>query len=168
MKKTKSLKIYLLVLLAITLIGCQSASDVESNATQEVKNTPKTSEIQQLKAEEVMNAFKKANLPIEKEVVFTEEDDPNKLLGRPNQYSGKVSWNDKRVEALTPEQRDMTIEVFKSDDDLENRRKYVETVTKSMSALAEYQYVHKNVLLRLNHKLTPKQAKEYENVLKSL
>lgn len=117
MKNTKFLRIYLLVLLAVTLIGCQSGNNVKPNATQEVKNIPKTSEIQQLKTEEVMNAFNKANLPIEKEVLFTEEDDPNKLLGRPNQYSGKASWNDKRVKALTPEQRDMTIEVFTSDDD---------------------------------------------------
>jgi len=62
----------------------------------------------------------------------------------------------------------MTVEVFASTEDLENRRKYVESVTKTMSPLAEYQYVHKNTLLRLNHKLTPQQAAEYEKVLKSL
>ena len=153
---------------AFLLSGCQSSQTVTPVANQEIKTATTFTPPQSLKAEEVLNALKAANLPIEKELVFTAEDDPNKLLGRPNQYTGKASWNDKRVEPLTPKDRSMTVEVFASTEDLENRRKYVESVTKAMSPLAEYQYVHKNALLRLNHKLTPQQAAEYEKVLKSL
>jgi hypothetical protein len=123
---------------------------------------------QNLTAEDVLNALKAAKLPIEKEIVYMEENDPNKLLGRPNQYVGKANWNDARVEPLTPDDRSMTVEVFASAEDLENRRKYVEAIGKSMSPLAQYQYAHKNALLRLSHKLTPQQAAEYEKVLKSL
>src|SRR5699024_7336831 len=30
--------------------------------------------------------------------VFDEEDDPNKQLGRPNQYVSKISWADERID----------------------------------------------------------------------
>lgn len=153
---------------AFWLSGCQSSQTVAPIANQETKTAATSTPSQNLTAEEILNALKTANLPIEKELVFTAENDPNKLLGRPNQYTGKASWNDKRIEPLTSDSKSMTVEVFASAEDLKNRRKYVEGVTKAMSPLAEYQYVHKNALLRLNHKLTPQQAAEYEKVLKSL
>lgn len=169
MKLSKlSIFYFAFLIVAFSHFGCQSSQSVAPVNNQEDKTEVASTPLQTLKAEEVLNAFKAANLPIEKELLFTAEDDPNKLLGRPNQYTGKASWNDKRVEPLTPDDRSMTVEVFASTDDIENRRKYVESVTKSISPLAVYQYVHKNALLRLSHKLTPTQAAEYEKVLKSL
>ena len=153
---------------ALWLSGCQSSQTVAPVANQETKSVTASTPVQSLNAEDVLNTLKAAKLPIEKELVFTAENDPNKLLGRPNQYTGKASWNDKRVEPLTADDRSMTVEIFASGEDLENRRKYVESVTKAMSPLAQYQYVHKNALLRLSHKLTPQQVAEYEKVLKSL
>ncbi len=153
---------------ALSFSGCQSSQTVTPVANQETKSVTASTPVQNLNAEDVLNALKAAKLPIEKELVFTAENDPNKLLGRPNQYTGKASWNDKRVEPLTADDRSMTVEVFASGEDLENRRKYVEAIGKSMSPVAQYQYVHKNALLRLSHKLTPQQATDYEKVLKSL
>jgi hypothetical protein len=143
---------------AVTLGACQSfaCNTGVSNLNSQTATTPASS--QPIKAEDILDALKAAKVPIEKEIVYTPETDPNNLLGRPNQYVGKASWNDKR--APKSDDRDMTVEVFASKEDLENRRRYVETVTKLMSPLAEYQYVHKNALIRLNHKLTPQQAAE--------
>jgi len=121
-----------------------------------------------LRAEDVLNALKGAKIPIVEEVTYSPETDPNKLLGRPHQYIGKASWTDARAKGSLPDDRTMTVEVFASTEDLENRRRYVEAVTKTMSPLAEYQFVHKNALLRLNHTLTPKEASQYESVLKAL
>ena len=151
---------------AITLGACQSVAcnTGGSNLSSQTATTPSPS--QPIKAEDILDALKRAKVPIEKEIVYAPETDPNNLLGRPNQYVGKASWNDKR--APKTDDRDMTVEVFASKEDLENRRRYVETVTKLMSPLAEYQYVHKNALIRLNHKLTPQQAAEYETILRSL
>lgn len=121
----------------------------------------------ELTAERVINALIESGLPIAGSVVYTEETDPNKLLGRPGQYKGKVSWRDQR-DNQNSDGLEYTVEVFSSAEDLEKRRKYVEAISRSLSALAEYQFVHKNALLRLHHNLTPKQAAEYEKVLKSL
>ena len=166
--KVVRLRIALALLSLILLASCQSPKVTAPASGQEAKSVATPTPNQNLNAEDVLNALKAAKLPIEKDIVYTAENDPNKLLGRPNQYIGKANWNDKRVEPLTPDDRSMTVELFASAEDLENRRKYVEAVSKSISPLAQYQYVHKNALLRLSHKLTPQQASEYEKVLKSL
>ena len=150
---------------SLVLFGCQSqTTKLAATATPTPTPTPK----QQLTADDVLGAFKEAKLPIEDDVVFTDETDPNKLLGRPHQYIGKASWNDTRGYKSTTGDRNMTVEVFANSEDLENRRQYVDEITKRVAVLAEYQFVHKNALLRLHHALTPKQAAEYERVLKSL
>lgn len=156
----------LLLLAAVT--ACQSPPAAAPAPNREAKAVATPTPQENLTAETVLDAVKAAKLPVEKETVYTAESDPNKLMGRPNQYTGKASWNDARVESLTPDDRSMTVEVFSSAEDLENRRRYVEAIGKSMSPLAQYLYVHKNALLRLSHKLTPQQAAEYEKVLKSL
>jgi len=156
-----------ILLCVIAFSGCQSPQNMA--VVNQDNNVPAASALKQtLTAEDILTALKTSKLPIEKEIAYTAENDPNKLLSRPNQYIGKANWNDKRVDALTPDERSMTVEVFASAEDLESRRKYVENIGKAMSALTQYQYVHKNALLRLDHKLTPEQAAEYEKVFKSL
>jgi hypothetical protein len=156
-----------LVAALLALAGCRpaevSAPAADSGAKPSASPTP-----DRLTAEAVLAALKAAGLPVEREIVYTTETDPNKLLGRPNQYTGKASWSDRRVGEPRPDERSMTVEVFASAEDLEGRRRYVETIGKALSPLAQYQFAHKNALLRLNHDLTPQQASEYERVLKGL
>jgi hypothetical protein len=159
--------LFTILVCVVGFSGCQSPQNTPV-ANQDNKTSTASASKQTLTAEVILNALKTAKLPIEKEIAYTAENDPNKLLGRPNQYTGKANWSDKRVEALTPDERSMTVEIFATAEDLENRRKYVENIGKSMSALTQYQYVHKNALLRLDHKLTPEQAAEYEKIFKSL
>lgn len=122
-----------------------------------------------LSAKGIFESLKKKGLPIVKECFYTEETDPNRLLGRPGQYTGKVNWHDERdTENGQDKALNYTVEVFALEKDLERRRKYIEAITNSASVFAEYQYVHKNALLRIHHNLTPKQAAEYEKALKSL
>lgn len=103
--------------------------------------------------------------------------DPNKLLGRPSQYIAKMNFNDKRIEPSKAEKQslkemelsfnDCTVEIFTNSEELETRRKYIAAFAKH-GIFAQYIYVNKNALLRLDKKLTPEQAKEYETVFKSL
>ncbi|MGW4042965.1 hypothetical protein [Streptomyces sp. NPDC004721] len=99
----------------------------------------------------------------------TEENDPNNLLGRPNQYTSKITFTDSRIKPADVEgtdkgavERGGAIEVFASPEDAQARAKYIESVTKSMPTLAEYDYVHGSILVRVSHYLTPKQAAEYK------
>ena len=149
------------------LTGCQSpqpAVPVSNNTAP----TPVVTPITNLRAEDIVQAFKAAGLPISGDIVYSEESDPNNLLGRPNQYTGKASWNDTRIERVSPDDRENTVEVFASTEDLENRRRYVEAIGRSASVFAQYYYVHKNAFLRLSHKITPQQAAEYERVFRGL
>lgn len=105
----------------------------------------------------------------------TAENDPNHLLGRPNQYTSKITFEDSRVspaDVSGTEKGDVdrggSIEVFGSPTDAEARAKYIQAVTKSMSALAEYDYVHGKVLVRVSHYLTPKQAAAYKSAANEL
>lgn len=124
-------------------------------------------------AEEIANELKTRISSVGNIVAYTEETDLNDLLGRPNQYTSKATFQDTRLEQinlnnefLTEEERKEptggTIEVFNNKDDMLNRKKYIESITSSISALSEYIYAEGNVLLRLEHELTPEQAKEYE------
>ncbi|MFI7399681.1 hypothetical protein ACIBW9_04200 [Streptomyces sp. NPDC049541] len=99
----------------------------------------------------------------------TAENDPNHLLGRPNQYTSKVTFTDSRIKATDVTgtekgdvERGGAIEVFSSPADATARAKYIQAVTKAMPALTEYDYVNGTVVLRVSHYLTPAQAATYK------
>jgi hypothetical protein len=124
-------------------------------------------------ADEVLQELKDRDLPIGKSVAYTAKNDPNDLLGRPNQYTSKVMFKDNRLnpDPIANEfdvQNGGSIEVFEDEDDAIARAKYLKNLTKSLSPLAEYSYRKGTVLLRLSHRLTPDQAAEYEDALKDV
>lgn len=98
-------------------------------------------------------------------VVFTAETDPNKFLGRPGQYIGKVSWKDPRAP-----REDATIEVFPDAASLQARFVYIDAIMKSSPMFLQWMFRNETrlALLRLPKDLTPDQAKEYENWLSKL
>jgi hypothetical protein len=105
----------------------------------------------------------------------TAANDPDHLLGRPNQYTSKVTFSDSRIKASDvagTAKGDVTrggeIEVFADPASAAARAKYIETVTKSLPALAEYDYVHGAVLVRVSMLLTPAQAGEYKTAANGL
>lgn len=105
----------------------------------------------------------------------TAADDPNHLLGRPNQYTSKVTFTDLRIKAADVSgtekgavERGGAIEVFADPADAKARAKYIQAVTKSMPALSEYDYVHGTALVRVSHYLTPDQATVYKEAFDKL
>lgn len=101
---------------------------------------------------------------------YDETSDPNKLLGRPHQYTAKAVWTDSRSGETGEPGTDTggTVEIFATPEDCDKRAKYVDSVTSAVSALSEYDYKKPFVLVRLTHKLAPSQAKEYEAALNAL
>ena len=123
-------------------------------------------------AEAIVAALKAAGLPITGVQVYTAESDPNALLGRPGQYTGKANFT---VDGI-PEERRRTdrpfdivnggaVEVFSTVADLESRKTYLDAFR---SLAPEYTIPHGTVLLRLSYALTPDQAATYEAALKAL
>jgi len=124
-------------------------------------------------ADEVLQGLKEKDLPIGESVAYTAANDPNDLLGRPNQYTSKVNFKDTRLNPHSvvdkfDVQNGGSIEVFENQDDAIARKNYVESIRKVFAPAAEYTYREGTVVLRLSHQLTPKQAAEYENALKDV
>lgn len=122
-----------------------------------------------LTIEEIIGIFVEAGLPITEIIYYTEETDPNELLGRPNQYVEKANWTDNRISSLQDGvQAGGSIELFLNPTNMLARKDYLESVTQIMSMTVEYAYSNGNILLRLSHSLTPTQAQEYESILMSI
>lgn len=105
----------------------------------------------------------------------TAENDPNHLLGRPSQYTSKITFSDSRISADDVSGTDKgdvdrggAIESFATAPDAKARAEYIQAVTKSMPALSEYDYVQGTTLVRVSHYLTPKQAGEYKAAVANL
>jgi len=148
--------------LMISLLGCGSSSTVATPST----SAPAKEAVQPAKvitAEGIGNSIK-ANIPtMSGVVVYTEDTDTNKLLGRPNQYTSKVSFADTRTEQLSKDYpTGGSVEVFANPQDAKTRETYVDGISKSSSMFTQYLYLKGNVLLRIDGALTPTQAKEYE------
>ncbi len=117
--------------------------------------------------------LKGQGLPIRKVETYTEENDPNKLLGRPGQYVGKANFRDRRAEDDGASDLDVSeggsVEVFASEDEADKRTAYVEAIGQSgVGPFAEYDYRRGRVLLRVAGGLTPKQARQYEAALEKV
>ena len=156
----------IIVLIAVGVYFAYSKMSSKETATEGTKK-------EELTAESIANQLKEKNSNVGKIVVYTSETDLNELLGRPNQYTSKVTFEDTRLEQknkdnefLSEEEKNEptggTIEVFSNEEDMKNRKEYIESISSQASIFAEYSYSKGNALLRLDKELTPEQAKEYE------
>ncbi len=165
-KALKNLHCLVFLIFCITVFcSCQNS---QSNIISEGKSDKTFKVENKLKAVEVIAAFKKANLPIDKIEYFTSETDFEKLLGKPNQYVEKVGWIDTRIKENS---RDNfvggAIEVFDTEDLLQKRIRSRKENEKSFG-IENYYVVHKNVLLILDSLLMPQQVSDYEKTFSSL
>jgi hypothetical protein len=107
--------------------------------------------------------------------VITEDNDSNKLIGRPHEYTSKVTFKDSRIpvgDTSSFKAGDVelggAVEVFATPADAAARAKYIQTATASLPALAEYDYVHGDVLVRVSHFIKPGLAKGYDQAVASI
>lgn len=151
MKRTISL--LLIAVMCLVMAGCGGKTEKKINM-----NT--------MTAEEIIQVIKDKGLPVGTVVSYTAETDTNNLLGKPNQYTSKVNFEDTRIKDNKPDDPlGGTIEVFNNKQDASARKKYIEDVTKDRPVLQQYMYLCDNILLRIENRLTIDQAKEYADVL---
>lgn len=100
-------------------------------------------------------------------IAYTADTDPNKLLGRPAQYVGKVNWTDPRAPA---QKQQATVEIFADDASMQARFTYLDGILKSSPLFLQYMYRNdaRRLIVRVPKELTPTQAAEYESWLKTL
>lgn len=126
----------------------------------------------ELDAAGVIQALIKQGMPATLTVTYDESSDPNKLLGRPNGYTSKASFADRRVDsskvpAAKPGDVELggSVEVFASADEAEARAAYIQEIGKKLPMLGEYNYVKGPVVVRVSKELTPTDAQPYEGAL---
>lgn len=160
---------------AFTVAGC-SSSDPTPARTAAPSSTPKADDKPNaLAAEQVSDQLAKAIPSFKTFRVYTEADDPNKLMGRPGGYTSKTAFYDSRIskDAALGERDDAiirggSVEVFESAELATKRYEYVKAIAESSSLFTEYDYVSGTALLRVSKELTPSQAREYEAALKQI
>lgn len=101
-----------------------------------------------------------ARVPGSKLVQYTEDNDPNSLLGRPNGYSdgANIQW----LMCDDPPSVDCgaVVEVWGSEGKAIARAKYIQGVLSDNPALgSEYAYVKGKTLIRVSGTVKPSQAK---------
>lgn len=106
--------------------------------------------------------LKTVGLPIGNIIVYTAENDPNKILGRPNQYTSTVEFVDTTLEQIGDSPVGGNVEVFSNAKDAESRKIYIDSFGSS-PLFAEYSYINGSTLLRLDLSLTPAQAEKYKS-----
>jgi hypothetical protein len=77
---------------------------------------------------QVVTALKRAGLPIGAVRYYTARSDPNKLLGRPFQYTGKATFHDRRISRAGDTfevDNGGSVETFSNTSDASRRFKYV-------------------------------------------
>jgi hypothetical protein len=114
----------------------------------------------------VITALRHAGLPVGRVRYYTPVSDPNKLLGRPGQYTGKANFRDRRIRSTGFEVDDGgSVETFTNKGDAKRRFDYISAIAKS-PLFSEYDYLEGTVFLRVSHKLTPAQANAYERAFR--
>lgn len=173
MKKTSYILYALVLLTLLSACGAQStpAASIPTKAapTATPTPTPKT-------ATDLITALKAKGLPIGEIFTVTADNDVNKLLGRPGQYTSKVMFKDTSVKiayinhtgAAINVSDGGSIEVCDTITDAQNRFKYIQAISKSSSMFAEYEYLNGTAILRVSSQLTPAQAKVYETAFKQI
>lgn len=127
------------------------------------------SELTTMTAEQVVQAFIDAGFPIDNVITYTAETDVNHFLGRPNQYTSKTNFADTRADQYSVDNPvGGTVEVFNNASDAKKRYDYVSGITDDPGPFFQYSYLFENVYLRIDGKLSPEQAEDYENAFKTL
>jgi len=146
------------MLLCLCLVGCSSTATITTK----------------LAAAQICEQMQKDGLPITHVFAYMADNDTNKLLGKPNQYTSKVSFVDNRYSGDYDEaskESDFeaagfsyigTIEVFDNKDDMQKRYDYVNGFIKQGGIWVQYIYNTDTAILRLDTDLTSDQAKEYQ------
>jgi len=151
-----------------TTVSTTTEKPVETTVeTTKQTSAPTTAKKVTLTAEQIVQKFVDASLPVSNIVVFDESTDPNSLLGRPNQYTSKANFSDPAHEESDPAVPDNTVEVFSNSKDAQNRAAYVKEVSSAMSYLAQYIYCIDRYVLRLHHDILPSDAAKYEAAFKA-
>lgn len=144
--------------------GSTSKKDAAAVTTTTAAPTTTTAAAPKTKtATQIVDGLRAAGLPVGAVEVYDSSNDPNELLGRPGQYTGKASFADTRIGTeVDGVDGGGDVETFDDEASLTKRFEYLSLVADKPPLGGWYQYKAGNAILRVPYALTPEQAKEYE------
>lgn len=120
-------------------------------------------------AAQIVSELQEAGYPIDEVEEYTENNDPDDLLGRPGQYIQKIIFSDMRFDqSVSDSQIGGSIEIFKNSSDCKKRADYISDNIDSSPIAAEYSYQFDSVLLHLSKELPPEEAEAYSVAVKGI
>lgn len=165
------------VLLVIALAGCgdpEPAAQLVPGSTGTSAAAPNEVPAAAMDALAVIEALKKAKLPVTNIAEQDENTDPNDKLGRPGGYTSRASADVPGGNAEADKysiDRGLVVEVFATVEDADARSKYIQETLKATQILGtEYHYrgKDKRILVRITGDVKPSQAKKFESVAATL
>lgn len=164
------------VALLAMLSGCSSSAGSGSTKTVTVRvsavGTPVPPVAVPTDATTVLAKLTAAGLPISNTAVQDENTDPNNLIGRPNEYTSRASFDvpggDTGGDRYSVD-RGGVIEVFRATADASTRVAYIQGLLKKSPILGtEYDYQAGPVLVRIAGKVKPSVAAKFQQALATL
>ena len=149
------------------LLGCLVFAGCSSSPGTQTSKSPVPSQSSSQVPLETASDYANALMPlipsVQKIVVFTENNDPNNLIGRPNGYESAATMFDERLKGSRLGVDDgATVEVYKNSTAARARFKYIDGIQKSIPSIHDYMILQGNVLFRISGDLKPSQYDQYE------
>lgn len=146
----------------VTAPATTPAETPSETPTASVTPTPKAQDAGQIAAK------MKAGVSAKSVKVWTEDNDPNELLGRPGQYTSAATLYDKSLPCTDPGvDCGATIEVFATADEAKKRAAYIASVRTGGILGTEYHTLIGSTLLRVTGELPPKTNRKYAAAFKA-
>lgn len=170
---TRAVSAVMSVAVAVTLGACGAGPAPTQDATAE--GTPTEEQVPvELTAGEAIDELKDMNEHVTDVLVWDEETDINRVLGRPGEYISKADFSDDRVdESWSTEDERMkyglnggTLEIFSSESDCTKRTNYLKKfMSTDLGTLGLTQYVYKypKALFRVSFDVVPSEAEVYRS-----
>ena len=176
MPTSKTALITVAIAASLALSSCGAATPTSSPADSSSVSVAAKPVMKAMDAEAVTKALVGKIDSVSVVMVYTEANDPNSLLGRPNGYTSKTAFADSRVSASKIEGTDAdaivrggSVEVYSTPSDAKGRSVYIQSLLKGVAMLGtEYHFLRGGVLVRVTGNLTPTQAAAYKEAVASL
>ena len=112
---------------------------------------------------DIYRIFVDVGLPVGDYIDFTEDNDPNALMNKPNQYIAKLSFAITSLEQFDADDPiGGSIEIFRTNSDARARKDYIDELGRGMPLLAESsEIVHDAILIRIDGGITATEAQKY-------
>lgn len=161
----KVISILLLLAMVLSLAACGSSKTETTTTKKETTTKAKV----EMTADTSLTALKKEVPTITKTVIYTEDTDPNGVLGRPNQYIGKGDFFDSRMEDTDTEAG--TIEFFSTKSDCKDRYDYLgqmSTADLGSFGLNQYIYKYDKAIFRVSYEFTTDEAAAFKTAMDTI